>query len=77
MVNEKHFYKSVLNGYIDHVGYGYGLPEITESEYQQLRQLILNAPEVEEGQEARLREELVWEIHDMTIEQEAIANGSA
>ena len=68
MVGAKHFYKSVRDGYIDHVGFGYGFPEMTEEEYQAARQKLLNAPEVEEGQEARLREDLTWEITQ--IEQE-------
>lgn len=62
LVKEKHFYKSVRGGYIEHVGFGYGFPEMTEEEYQAAREKLLNAPETEEGQEARLREDLTWEI---------------
>lgn len=65
---EKHYYKSVRDGYIDHVGYGYGAPEISEYEYSAIREKLLNAPEVAEGKEARLREDLTWEIRQ--IEQE-------
>lgn len=77
LVKEKHFYKSVNNGYIEHVGFGYGFPEMTEEEYQAAREKLLNAPEVEEGQEARLREDLTWEIvpraeyERIMLEQEA------
>lgn len=62
MVKNKHFYKSVRDGYIEHVGFGYGFPEITEEEYQAAREKLLNSPEVGEAQEARLRENLTWEI---------------
>lgn len=78
MVKEKHFYKSVRDGYIEHVGFGYGFPEMTEEEYQAAREKLLNAPEVEEGQEARLLEDLTWEIvlreeyEKIMNEQEAI-----
>ena len=82
MVTIKHFYKAVSDGYIEHVGYGYGAPEISEEEYQCIRKLLLNAPETEEGQEARLREDLSWEIvpreeyERITEEQEAMNDAS-
>lgn len=62
MVTDKHFYKSVRDGYIEHVGFGYGFPEMTEEEYQAAREKLLNAPEVGKTQEARLREDLTWEV---------------
>ena len=72
VVKDKHYYKAVRDGYIDHVGYGYGFPEMTEEEYQAARQKLLNAPEVGDGEEARLREDLTWEIRQ--IEQEVREN---
>lgn len=82
MVKEKHFYKAVRDGYIEHVGFGYGFPEMTEEEYQAARAKLLNAPETEEGQEARLREDLTWDIvrregQGKMNEQEELADGSA
>lgn len=82
MVKNKHFYKSVSDGYIEHVGFGYGFPELTEEEYQAAREKLLNAPETEESQEARLREDLTWEIRPREgqgkmNEQEELADGSA
>lgn len=74
MVNEKHYYKSVQNGFIDSVGYGYGFPEITEEEYQMLREMILSAPEAPEGYVNQLTEDLQWQ--QIKIEQEAMSNGS-
>lgn len=65
MVGNKHFYKAVRDGYVDHVGYGYGAPEISEDEYSAIREKLLNAPECEEGQEVRLREDLVWEVKEV------------
>lgn len=65
-MKEKHYYKSVRDGYIEHVGFGYGFPEMTEEEYQAAREKLLNAPEVGESQEARLRENLTWDIHNIT-----------
>lgn len=62
MVTNKHFYKAVSDGYIEHVGFGYGFPEITEDEYQMLREKLLNAPEVGDDEEARLREDFSWEV---------------
>ena len=62
MVKKKHYYKEVSDGIIHSVGFGYGFPEMTEEEYQAAREKLLNAPETEEAQEARLREDLTWEI---------------
>lgn len=81
VVKEKHFYKSANNGYIEHVGFGYGFPEMTEEEYQAARDKLLNAPEVEEGQEARLRKNLTWEVrpreeYEKLMEQEAMTDAS-
>lgn len=73
VVTDKHFYKSIRDGYIEHVGFGYGFPEMTEDEYQMLREKLLNAPETEEDQEARLREDLTWEIFNIDrLQQEDI-----
>lgn len=70
---EKHYYKSVRDGYIDHVGFGYGFPEMTEDEYSAIREKLLNAPEVGDGEEARLREDGTWEVKKLKEEQD---NGS-
>lgn len=82
MVKNKHYYKAVRDGYIEHVGFGYGFPEMTEEEYQAAREKLLNAPEAEEGQEARLREDLTWELvpregQGKMNKQEVLADGSA
>lgn len=70
MVGAKHFYKAVRDGYIDHVGYGYGAPEISEDEYSAIREKLLNAPEVGDDEEARLREDGTWEVKKVKEEQD-------
>lgn len=62
---EKRYYKSVTDGYIDHVGFGYGAPEITVEEYQALRDKLLSIPEAPEGYEYRLREDGELELHEV------------
>lgn len=61
MVNEKHYYKLIIDGYINHIGYGYGYPEITEEEYLEIKKILLSAPE-EEGYIYQLKENLDWEV---------------
>lgn len=69
------FYKIVENGYIVLVGVNCGGVEITEQEYIEIMQVIHNKPEVPEGYDYRLTENLEWELFELpTFEEDEIAS---
>ena len=67
------FYKIINNGYLVAIGNGSGGTEITESEYNNLLEIIHNKPTAESGFDYRLKADLTWEMYElppMPIEDE-------
>ena len=60
------YYKLLDNGYITSVGTGgRGGEEITESEYNEIREVISSKPTATETMDYRLREDLTWEPYEV------------
>lgn len=63
------FYKNIKDGYIIAIGIGEGFTEITESEYNELSEIIANKPH-KEGYWHRLKEDLSWEAYEAPVIEE-------
>lgn len=61
------FYKRIDNGYLTSVGTGAGGTEITETEYNQILDIIHNRPQGTETTGYMLKADLTWE--EVEIEQ--------
>lgn len=61
------YYKIVSDGYIDVIGTGNGGSKITEAEYNELLDMILNKPEAGVGFGYRLKEDLTWELVEVPV----------
>lgn len=59
------YYKIIIDGYLVAIGTGAGGEEITEDEYNNLREVIHNKPTAESGFDYRLREDLTWEKYEL------------
>ena len=59
------YYKQILNGYILCVGKNIGGEEITESEYNEILQVIGNKPQKTDTADYRLKEDLTWEEYEV------------
>ena len=59
------FYKIINNGYIIAIGTGLDGTEITESEYNAIRDCIINRPTETETKKYRLKENLTWEEYEI------------
>ena len=64
-------YKIVENGYIVLIGIGESkyAQQISKEEYDKIMSVIENKPKAQQGYEYRLKENLTWELHEIT-EQE-------
>ena len=60
------YYKIVNNGYILVVGTGNGYTEITEEEYNDILNVISNMPVAPNGYDYKLKEDLTWEMYEIT-----------
>lgn len=60
------YYKMISNGYILSVGIGMGGEEITETEYNNILNIIHNSHTAPEGYGYRLDDSLEWELYEMT-----------
>lgn len=58
------YYKNIIDGYIDSIGVGYGGVEITEEEYNNIKDIIMNAPQTDQLHAYLLNENLEWELHE-------------
>ena len=56
--------KQTSNNYILAIGTGYGGTEITETEYNEIMEIIQNHPTAE-GKGYRLKADLTWEEYDL------------
>lgn len=59
------YYKMISNGYILSVGIGMGGEEITETEYNNILDIIHNSPTAPDGYGYRLTESLEWELYEL------------
>lgn len=59
------FCKYVSGGYIIGIGTGNGGTEITETEYNQILDIIRNKPAATETTDYRLRTDLTWEEYEI------------
>lgn len=59
------YYKIITNGYLIAIGTGAGGVEITEEEYNSIREHIRNCPEAPEGCGYRLKDDLTWELYEL------------
>lgn len=56
------YYKVISDGYILMIGTGAAGEEITEKEYAEIKNVIVNAPTAPDGYAYALREALEWEL---------------
>ena len=56
------YYKVISDGYILMIGIGAAGEEITEKEYAEIKNVIVNAPTAPDGYAYALREALDWEL---------------
>lgn len=57
------FNKTALNGHVVSIGTGNSGTEITETEYNNLLEIIRNKPKAESGYDYLLKEDLTWELY--------------
>ncbi len=70
------YYKMIIDGYLIAVGSGSGGTEITETEYNALRDFFKTKPSAENGYDYRLKADLTWELVEippMPIDDELTA----
>ncbi len=65
------FYKKVANGYITMFGEGKGATEISESEYNRLKEVMHTRPDAPSGFDYRLKEDLMWELYELPPVEES------
>lgn len=61
------YYKIINDGYLIAVGIGVGGTEITEAEYNSLREFFSTKPTAPEGYDYRLKDTLEWELYELPI----------
>lgn len=59
------YYKIIVDGYLVAIGSGSGGTEITETEYNNLLDIIRTKPIAESGYDYRLKADLTWELHEL------------
>ena len=57
------YQKNTENGYIVSIVKGVSVGNITEAEYQAIKDIIRNKPTAEQGFDYRLLEDLTWELY--------------
>lgn len=62
------YQKNIKDGYIISVVRGVSAGNITESEYNEICQVVRNKPITENGFDYRLREDLIWEKYEIILE---------
>ena len=60
------YFKNIENGYIVSISEHRGMIEITEKEYNELQKIIIERPVAPKGYEYRLKEDLTWELYEIT-----------
>lgn len=59
------YYKQIVDGYILAIGTGDGNTEITETEYNEIMDIVQNGPESTDTVDYRLKEDLTWEAFEV------------
>lgn len=59
------YQKNTENGYIVSIVKGVSVGNITEAEYQAIKDIIRNKPTAEQGYDYRLREDMTWELYQL------------
>lgn len=62
------YYKNVENGYIISISTGAGQIEITQQEYNEISDVVSKMPVAQQGYTYKLKEDLTWETHEITEE---------
>lgn len=60
------YFKNIENGYILSISEHRGITEISEKEYNELQKIIIERPIAQNGYEYRLKEDLTWEMYEIT-----------
>lgn len=68
-------YKVINNGYIVLIGTGANGEEITEVEYNTIKNIIDNRPIAPDGYSYKLTESLTWERYELPIETDEPIEG--
>lgn len=58
------YQKNIKDGYIVSIVKGVTIGNITEEEYNRIREVIRGKPEAEAGFDYRLKEDLTWETYE-------------
>lgn len=61
------FFKTSMDGYIIMLSGDAGDVEITESEYNAIRETVRNKPTPPEGYDYRLKDDLSWELYKLPL----------
>lgn len=69
------FYKIENNGYVLGVAQSSGEGNISETEYNELSEMIRKKPSAPEGFDYRLTNSLEWELHELSIETDESIEG--
>ena len=64
------YYKVIDDGYVLSVGTGAGGAEITKEEYENIISAIRNRPSPEDGYDYRLKEDLGWDLVEVSPVEE-------
>lgn len=64
------YYKIIDGEHLKAIGTGCGGEEITEEEYNRIRDLIRNKPTAPDGYGYRLTDALEWELYESPVEVE-------
>jgi hypothetical protein len=65
------YFKTIENGYIVALQTVTGQTEITEQEYNEILNAIRNKPIAESGYGYKLKDNLTWELYEITEEEYA------
>ena len=63
------YFKNIENGYIVSISLHRGMIEITEKEYNDIQKIIIERPVSPNGYEYRLKEDLTWELYEITEDE--------
>ena len=63
------YFKNIENGYIVSISQHRGMIEITEKEYNDIQKIIIERPIASSGYEYKLKEDLTWELYEITEEE--------
>lgn len=71
------YFKTVIDGYINSISTGCGGVEITKDEYDTIKAVIRSVPESPDGYDYALKEDLTWELYDLTVVEDELTDEEA